>query len=294
MKRLLLSALLLGLAVTGEAATLIYTCPTGVVQEGAAGFAACPSSTFETPVNEAMVLRGPSSTPVWNTLGPLSATTTVRTCDSALLAADRKTCSNPKWVAKSTLSIASSPAPTPAPGNTAPVVLSWKAPTTNTDDSLLTNLGGFYVYEGTTSPPTNKLPALLSPNTLTYTVTGLSPGVHYFAVTAYNVNGVESVLSAIASKDVQALALPTIAFSCSPIDGVEKVTATCSWSVSNATSCDGSWEEAPQATSGTKTLELTKTTTLTLSCSGPGGLATSGATISVSPRPNSPTDLAAN
>ena len=79
------------------------------------------------------------------------------------------------------------------------VSLRWDAPTTNTDDTPLTDLAGFNIYQGTETgvygSPVNV------GYTLCYLVTGLTAGItYYFAATAYNVSANESSYSNEVSK----------------------------------------------------------------------------------------------
>lgn len=76
--------------------------------------------------------------------------------------------------------------------------LTWDPPTTYMNGSALTNLVGYKLYMGTT---TGNL-TLVSDvgNTTTYTVSNVAPGTTvYFAVTAYDSNGVESDMSNLVS-----------------------------------------------------------------------------------------------
>jgi hypothetical protein len=84
---------------------------------------------------------------------------------------------------------------------TGTATVTWTPPTTNTDDSQLTDLLGFRVYYGTnansltqTSPPIDNAAAV------EYTVNSLASGTWYFAVKAYNAARVESDLSNVSSK----------------------------------------------------------------------------------------------
>ena len=90
-------------------------------------------------------------------------------------------------------------APAPVLGS---ATLSWSAPSQNTDGSTLSDLAGYNVYYGT-SPTnlTNKI-VVASAGTTTYTVGSLPSGTYYFAVSAYNVNGVESTPSNVGSKTI--------------------------------------------------------------------------------------------
>jgi len=81
-------------------------------------------------------------------------------------------------------------------------VLSWTAPTTNTDGSALTDLAGYKIYYGTASgaygTPIDAGSAVGSPPG--YTVNNLGIGTYYFAVTAYDTAGRESAFSNETSK----------------------------------------------------------------------------------------------
>lgn len=87
--------------------------------------------------------------------------------------------------------------PTPATGR---ADLSWTAPTTNEDGSLV-SLSGFTIYQGTSS---SNLQAIITVNasTLNYTINNLAAGTHYFAVTAVGTNGMESTYSNVGSKNI--------------------------------------------------------------------------------------------
>jgi len=79
------------------------------------------------------------------------------------------------------------------------VSLRWDAPTTSTDDTPLTDLAGFNIYQGTATgvygSPVNV------GYTLCHIVTGLTAGItYYFAATAYDVSANESSYSNEVSK----------------------------------------------------------------------------------------------
>src|SRR5687767_2821615 len=80
-------------------------------------------------------------------------------------------------------------------------VLSWDAPTTDAGGGALNDLAGYRVYRGTSSGAYD-LPADVG-NVTQHRVTGLSPATWYFAVTAYDASGNESVLSNEVSKEVR-------------------------------------------------------------------------------------------
>jgi len=77
--------------------------------------------------------------------------------------------------------------------------LSWDAPTTNADGTLLTDLAGYKVYYGNFSG--NYSQNMNVDNVTTYTVNNLTDGLtYYFAVTAYDTSGNESGYSNELSK----------------------------------------------------------------------------------------------
>lgn len=84
---------------------------------------------------------------------------------------------------------------------TATATLTWAAPTQNTDGSALTNLAGFKLYYGTSS--TNLINSTsVGAGVTSSVINSLSAGTWYFAVTAYNDQGIESAYSNVASKSV--------------------------------------------------------------------------------------------
>lgn len=80
--------------------------------------------------------------------------------------------------------------------------LTWRAPTTNTDGSSLTNLSGYRIYYGTSSNTLSQTIQVNNASISTYVVENLAPGTYYFAVKAVTSTSAESGLSNIASKTV--------------------------------------------------------------------------------------------
>jgi hypothetical protein len=78
--------------------------------------------------------------------------------------------------------------------------LTWESPTANEDGSPLTDLQGYYVYVGLT--PDTLLPLYFTSSATV--VFGMATFPRYFAVTAINTSGLESVLSAVVSAPVVA------------------------------------------------------------------------------------------
>ncbi|HEX7235860.1 MAG TPA: fibronectin type III domain-containing protein [Gammaproteobacteria bacterium] len=81
-------------------------------------------------------------------------------------------------------------------------VLTWAAPTLNSDGSPLTDLAAFKVYWGTTPGTYSQSTKISNAASRTYTVGGLTTGKWYFAVTALNAKGDESPFSNVWSKTV--------------------------------------------------------------------------------------------
>jgi len=80
--------------------------------------------------------------------------------------------------------------------------ISWTPPTTNSDNSPLTNLGGYRIYYGTSSSNLTQVLNLPNPGISRGVVENLAPGTWYFAVTSYNTSNVESGRSNVTSKTI--------------------------------------------------------------------------------------------
>jgi hypothetical protein len=91
---------------------------------------------------------------------------------------------------------------TSAPATTGTAVLNLSAPKENTDGSALTDLAGFRIYYGTSPSNLTQLVQLAGATLTTYTANSLASGTWYFSATAYTTTGMESALSAIASKTI--------------------------------------------------------------------------------------------
>ena len=82
--------------------------------------------------------------------------------------------------------------------------VSWTAPTANTDDSDLVDLAGFKIYYGISEDALNTSITIDSPAVNTRMVENLNTEqTYYFAVTAFNTNGIESKKSVVSSKLIQ-------------------------------------------------------------------------------------------
>jgi hypothetical protein len=88
------------------------------------------------------------------------------------------------------------------PPATGSATLSWTAPTKNADGSPIAGLAGYHIYYGTDPNHFTQIIKISGAATTKFVVNGLSAGTYYFAVSAYNATGQESVKSNIASKSI--------------------------------------------------------------------------------------------
>ena len=77
-------------------------------------------------------------------------------------------------------------------GQAGSVTLSWGAPTTRTDGSPLTDLTGYKIFYGRMSGIYDYQVDINNPGVLSYVVENLVSGNWYFALTAYDSQGIES------------------------------------------------------------------------------------------------------
>ncbi len=81
------------------------------------------------------------------------------------------------------------------------VTLSWDPPTTNSDGSTLTDLAGYKIYSGLSSG--NYTQSVNAGNVTSYAFTSLAAGTtYYFAITAYDTSGNESIVSNEINKTI--------------------------------------------------------------------------------------------
>lgn len=81
-------------------------------------------------------------------------------------------------------------------------ILSWTAPTRNTDGSSLTNLSGHRIAYGQSAEALSQTIQISNADLTRYIVSNLTLGTWYFAVRAYTSSGVESASSNVTSKVV--------------------------------------------------------------------------------------------
>ena len=80
--------------------------------------------------------------------------------------------------------------------------LSWLAPAQNTDGTALTDISGYHIYVGTDPDSLGTILDVADATATSYTVSKLSPGTWYFAISAYNSAGADGELSNIGSKTI--------------------------------------------------------------------------------------------
>jgi hypothetical protein len=80
--------------------------------------------------------------------------------------------------------------------------LSWTVPTLNTNGTPATNLAGYHIYYGTNPGELNTVIDVPGATTTEYEISNLSSGTYYFAVSAYNSQGVDSADSNEGSKTI--------------------------------------------------------------------------------------------
>jgi hypothetical protein len=85
--------------------------------------------------------------------------------------------------------------PTSTPTSSTVVTLGWVAPTQNSNGTPITGLAGYKIHYGTASQDYTQVVSISNPSLSRYVLDSLSSGTYYFAITAYNTQGVESPLS---------------------------------------------------------------------------------------------------
>jgi hypothetical protein len=99
----------------------------------------------------------------------------------------------------------STPPSVPPPTQTASTgtaTLDWTPPTQNSDGSTLTDLAGYYVYYGTSADKLTQSVKITNPGLSAYTLSNLSAGTWYFAVSSYSAAGIESARSGVVSSKI--------------------------------------------------------------------------------------------
>jgi hypothetical protein len=101
---------------------------------------------------------------------------------------------------KATRSLAAFSVTVTSTATTGSVTLSWTPPTRNTDGTSLTDLSGFRVYYGTAAGSYTQQVQLPNATLTSVVIEDLAPARWYFAVKAYNIDGIESDFSGSVNK----------------------------------------------------------------------------------------------
>lgn len=82
--------------------------------------------------------------------------------------------------------------------------LSWTAPTTRSDGSLLpmSEIAGYKIYMGTSVIALNFVADIDDAYIMKHTMNNLTGGTYYFAVSTYDINNIESDISSVVSKSI--------------------------------------------------------------------------------------------
>jgi hypothetical protein len=92
------------------------------------------------------------------------------------------------------VTVTTPPVTTP-PATSTSVTFGWVAPTQNSNGTPLSNLAGYKIHYGTASENYTQVVALSNPSLSRYVLDSLPSGTYFFAITAYNTQGIESALS---------------------------------------------------------------------------------------------------
>jgi hypothetical protein len=81
-------------------------------------------------------------------------------------------------------------------------LLSWEAPTTNTNGSALMDLSGYRIYYGPSADELSESVQISNVGIQTYVIEDLQPGTWYFAIRATTSAGTESALSDVVAMTI--------------------------------------------------------------------------------------------
>lgn len=171
--------------------------------------AICPKPAVFSAMTNTINAAGSVSkmAPVWQHtfsgyLGDAPAALIIACPARATISADNMKCTNATGTDASALVAASAVSRFsiggPAPPTVSTVPVSWTPPTKNADGTALTDLKSYNVYQGMSATALSKVGSI-PVGTLAYTTPKLTPGTYYFAITAVNSAGIESVQSATIS-----------------------------------------------------------------------------------------------
>jgi hypothetical protein len=106
-------------------------------------------------------------------------------------------CSGPGGTSVQSASVTAAPA-----ARTGTVTLSWLAPTTNTNDSPVTQLSGNKIYYGNSPSALTQSVVVKGASSTGYEITGLASGTWYFGVAAKAADEAESAMSNVGSETI--------------------------------------------------------------------------------------------
>jgi hypothetical protein len=88
------------------------------------------------------------------------------------------------------------------PPASATATLSWTAPTENTDGTPIIDLAGYRILYGTDPSELTKTITVAGAKQTTFEISGLAQGTYYFAVVAYDSEGVDGDQSILANQTI--------------------------------------------------------------------------------------------
>lgn len=196
MKRLLPLLLLTALPAYG-AVTQVQTCLDTPQIVSPASYSACKNIGCGPTYNTDRVRTNDpanANNQVWESWATLASTRKVLQCVAGAV--------TNTWDIKANIQATPPAPPAGPPVSTVPTVatvtLTWTTPIQNTDNSPLTDLSGYNVYQGPSATGLVKVGNITVPAT-TYTTSSLASGTYYFALTAVNAAGTESAQSPVVS-----------------------------------------------------------------------------------------------
>lgn len=163
-----------------------YICPSAKAGDVAPTCAVKTACAVPTKATDMVRTSIDGKNQLWEPYSTLTATSAVANCSTGT------------WSTLAGLGIPLFSSTPTLPTALTPLTISWTAPTTNTDNSPLTDLASYNLYSaiGTVAP---KLLATIKAPATSYATAPLAPGFYSFSVTAVNAAGAESDKSAIVS-----------------------------------------------------------------------------------------------